>query len=788
MAYIDKIQVGGTTYDIQDSNLKRALKQLNSYDYLRDFCKYDDDTKYAVKFVWDSSKTTCTANGTANSNTQYVVMYIGTTAFPTQLTKGETYFVHVKSSNSSLFLRIFLYFSNGTNTSLDYYHDGTITFPNNVVGLVVRLQLANGATAVNDTITVSLTSAKTNEQLGNELSEISDSVAESAFWQGAITAGTYPSCDDIWRSGAYFKPSGDTIENYPYPSGYLLVSSASNNQSSAGILQIAVAYNTTMPPMIRRKNDGEWSDWQFLDDYSRTQIGFILSDIFKYNSYDMIPFGNGVSGTISGISYTKNADGTWTIDGTIESGFSFRNLLEYPNGLPEFIVPGRTYTVHYDGPSTIKLQAYFYTAGGSTGVNVSDGDEIVIPADLTGLIVRFRVNGPATISSETVTVGIVAKIRQTVVNQEIHNDTFNNTYNITTSPQISTDSNGWLQPVDTESQDETGKTDMAGPIMAMLTGTGYCHLAPGIFYVSGNIDMPEGSMLEGCGRKTIIRLLGSVAEGYTVKLEQYNSICNLRISGASTDIPYTTFDENRGTRHGMIFNSRYAEGTQQTEHCTIRNVFIDNFTGCGIKCYNTSLNTARGVYASQMKIQRCQTGIFVDFHSEFNKFELVNTRHCYIGCENDGGNNMFIGCTFGALHTGFIIDNSLHDKDNNAHGSVIGCTFCHIGDNAGIAIAVKNTANGFTFSDCQVWYCSILVEDSYGISFSNMEFGRGVPIDGGSTKGATIRINRGGTVMFTGCVFLNDITYPPTITVTGNSKVKFTGCYGSHSGNAITAS
>ena len=184
----------------------------------------------------------------------------------------------------------------------------------------------------------------------------------------------------------------------------------------------------------------------------------------------------------------------------------------------------------------------------------------------------------------------------------------------------------------------------------------------------------------------------------------------------------------------------------------------------------------------QVKIARCQTGIFVDEHSEFNKFELVNTRHCYIACENDGGNNMFIGCTFGATNTGFLIDNSLDDKANNAHGGVVGCTFCHVGDNQGIAIAVKNIVNGFTFSDCQVWYCSLLIEDSYGVAFTGMEFGRGTT--GG---GATIRINRGGAVIFTGCMFMNDVRYAPDIVVTDNDKVHFTGCYGSHSGNAISA-
>ena len=41
--------------------------------------------------------------------------------------------------------------------------------------------------------------------------------------------------------------------------------------------------------------------------------------------------------------------------------------------------------------------------------------------------------------------------------------------------------------------------------------------------------------------------------------------------------------------------------------------------------------------------------------------------------------------------------------------------------------------------------------------------------------------------MFDGCMFMDDVNYPPEITITNNTKVKFDACYGSASGNAITA-
>ena len=140
------------------------------------------------------------------------------------------------------------------------------------------------------------------------------------------------------------------------------------------------------------------------------------------------------------------------------------------------------------------------------------------------------------------------------------------------------------------------------------------------------------------------------------------------------------------------------------------------------------------------------------------------------------------------MNTGFLIDDSASDKGNPAHGGIVGCTFCHIGSpkNTGIAIAIKGLPNGYGFniSDCQIWYNSILIENSHGITFSGINFGRGLTKT--QRTCATIDIDGGGLVMFTGCQFINDVSRPPEIRVRNNTKVRFTGCYGTGSGNEIT--
>lgn len=355
--------------------------------------------------------------------------------------------------------------------------------------------------------------------------------------------------------------------------------------------------------------------------------------------------------------------------------------------------------------------------------------------------------------------------------------TIENSYNITTYPTITTDTNGWLQSVDTDTQDETGKTDMTGAIMSMLTSTGYCHLGEGIFYVSGNIDMPEGSMLCGCGKNTVIRLLQSTTTGYCVKIGKYCTIKDISFEGARS----FTLPSTKGTRSGIAYMANYdATPSVTTEQCMIENIWIKYFSGSGIYCHNTGIRYDKGLYAVNVSIYTCFVGLDIDYYSEFNKFVNVCTSWCKFGCINNSGNNVFTSCTFHATDTGFKIDGT---QPNSAHGTLTGCTFCHIGSNTGKALDLSNVGSaGFIIDACQFWYNSINITNSQGVIISNCELGRGT-----SGAGATILINGGDTIMFIGCMFMNDENYIPDITITDNTKVKFVNCYGSSSGNLITS-
>lgn len=509
-------------------------------------------------------------------------------------------------------------------------------------------------------------------------------------------------------------------------------------------------------------------------DDAETAIENNKSLIYEYNSVDAFAlFTSSETTTRDGITYTKNADGTWTITGT-STDISFCNLISAAAALPDYIIAGRKYRLILNG-GTVPVQVFLYNADGSSYVNYTNDSIIEIPSNTTGIIVRFRLDSGVTVD-ETVRYQFISG------GGSGGGGTYYNTYNITTSPTITTDTNGWLQAIDTESEDETGKTDMTGAIMSMLTDTGYCHLGEGIFYVSGNIDMPAHSTLCGCGNKTVIRLLSSVPSGYIVKMQEYCTVKDIAFSGSYSTLTPTLNGGRDAIRFTANYDGNEGASSYTTQHCMIDNVWIRNFSGSGIYCHNSSISVSKGLYVTNAFILRCYAGINIDYYSEFNKFTNICTASCYYGVINNGGNNVFTSCTFHATNTGFYIDGS---QPNAAHGTINGCTFCHIGSNNGVAFKGDAITAGFIIANCQIWYNSVELTNCQGVLFDGCEFGRGITNDGDVC--ASITVSGGNLVMFSGCIFHLDVTRPPKITITNNTKTVFSGCYGTESGSAITA-
>ena len=346
-----------------------------------------------------------------------------------------------------------------------------------------------------------------------------------------------------------------------------------------------------------------------------------------------------------------------------------------------------------------------------------------------------------------------------ITNNNTFNYTYNqyaNEYNISASPEITTDTNNYLQP-------SGDTTDMASAIETMLTQTGVCNLAPGDFYVSG-IDMPDNTMIRGSGASTRIYLLDSVTDGYAIKMGTRCIVEDCRIMGATTQYTPTS---TIGTRNGIVWQgtaTSQSATSSKPARGTISNCYISNFSGGGIYCQGTGTNINNNLNVVNVFIHYCTVGIYIPLLSEFNKFTNVDCFGCYWGSINNGGNNVFANCGFSKNIIGVMIDNEYGQSTNSAHGTYTGCVFNHSGaNNDGVAIKLLGITAREIFTGCQIFYGSVVIDNCKGIVMNACNFGNSIPIT----------ITDGNTVLFNGCIFRN----APTITKTNNADTHFVACY-----------
>lgn len=343
-------------------------------------------------------------------------------------------------------------------------------------------------------------------------------------------------------------------------------------------------------------------------------------------------------------------------------------------------------------------------------------------------------------------------------NEAVYNNnfTFNNyenTYNVTANPVITSDTNQYLQ--------STGdSTDVTASIIALLNSVKICRLGPGDFYVK-NLEMPDNTMLVGSGPSTRLIL---ISDGdFAIKLGSYCAIKDLKVTGSTSNI---SLSETVGDRHGILFQGDYSENndaSQQPYRCMLENLYIYGFTGGGLTLYNTGYGTQNMLVSNNIHIWNCNAGINIPYWSEYSKFTNVRAGSCYYGCINNGGNNVFSNCDFSSNKMGMLIDNTGGKSPNNAHGSAVGCIFNHQDSNQGTGIKIINSTPGFIFTGCQIFYAKIDIRDSNGIVFNAIDLG----------NNEDIIIDGGGTILFNSCVFGSQ----PNKSITDNQNVRFTNCY-----------
>lgn len=349
-----------------------------------------------------------------------------------------------------------------------------------------------------------------------------------------------------------------------------------------------------------------------------------------------------------------------------------------------------------------------------------------------------------------------------------NNYTFNEysqTVTLNASPSITTDTNNYLASTGTT-------TDRTADILAMLQSTGICRLGPGLFVVNG-LQMPTGSSLIGSGYSTEVRMSGT-SDGFAIKMNSDCLVQNLLLHGSDSWI--SSFTSTEGGRHGILWQGTYHTNQSAPGRGIIDNVRIQRFTGGGIRCYDTGTPTTTMLEVTNVFIRNCWAGIDIAYSSEFHKFTNARCFSCYVGCVNNGGNNVFVNCDFSSnLEIGMLMDNSQGQSPNNTHGSCVGCVFNHTASggtsNSGIGIKILGGNSGFAFVGCQIFFSRTYIEDSLGISFTGCNYGNvncGISVVGGSDTSGMAMLLANST-----CSGSSNIP----ITVSNNAKVRVANCY-----------
>ena len=303
-----------------------------------------------------------------------------------------------------------------------------------------------------------------------------------------------------------------------------------------------------------------------------------------------------------------------------------------------------------------------------------------------------------------------------IINNNTNNwqyDVHKDTYNITASPIISlTQAEYYLTP----SGDYTDRTD---DIEILLNNIGYCKLAPGDYYITKGISMPDKTCISGCGPQTRLILTENIQSGYIISMGSYCIVQDIKCTGKiDGDIAYD--NTSLTDRVGILLlgdATGFAGGTTfSANFCKLNNLWIENL-GSGIRHYRN--NGGSSFLASNIDILHCGIGLNIELFSEFSSYTNIRMRWCIIACVMNGGNNLISNAHFDVCKMLVKIDNSLGNLINDTHSAFTNCTFCHADNNNGDALWISGVNNGLSITNCTFFYSRIYIENSSAIGLFN---------------------------------------------------------------------
>lgn len=451
------------------------------------------------------------------------------------------------------------------------------------------------------------------------------------------------------------------------------------------------------------------------------EINGLKDDLDNYNSSSFNSWTKQNS-NLRGVSFSWS-DNVCSVSGTA-TGESYINIYANSSGFPEGLEPNKEYDFLIDSTDEhIMIRIYFMGMDSEKYITFYKSSTFHIPSGCTGLVIRILV-----LNGNTVNGTISSNIAVTKSNTELNNS----------CPSVIPNSN----------------RNVTELIEYMLSEYGYIHLQKGE-YIIGDLQMPDNTIIQGAGEATIIKSI-SGKNGIIV-----GANCTIENVKITSDEGHT---QSRGTTAGILVQGNYDDSPLKF-NTKINNVTISGFSLAGIYGKSTGHWVANSISATNCRIYNCYAGIALEDFCEFNRFTNMLCYDNYTGLLNNSGNNVFTNCSFSNNTVGIYFDCIDNDRaGNNGHGAVIGCTINHSNNNNGYAMIIKGVStNGYIFSECNIWYGKILIEENCnGILITNSLFGGGTP---------TI-------TSWTSSVFLTNCLFKEQPTFTGNTnKIIKNNCY-----------
>ena len=717
---------------------------------------HTNGTNGGVTFTWNADGS-CTISGTSGSSGAYKSLYFSTSVLPTTVKPGSAYralLTHT-GTTSEAFLLVAFYVGGSWSSDTSFKNSATIEVPPTAAGMKVLLWIPANKT-VNERVTICLMNGLPNDDINDKII-----LAGGNAIDVPVLSEAAPINGVTWTS------DGNTV-------------TATGTVGSIGIsfLNLVGGIIPASPAWVE---PGHKYHLTYTTTDTRVKLQFVFTtggtqtiqsftgdgDITMPSTVDhvLIRLAVGTVGTVLNNAVMTNI-GMYAVptNEMIESRidddcYLSHAVLTTGTDLDDVTQPGYWCLNSGGGYSNCPFDVTSAVSGVLEVLEMTSNIILqrvsVYYGDLTNVYIREAFNGSFS--------GPWKELKP-VINNTYTTQHYDNSYDITCTPTITTDTNNFLA--------STGDyTDRTADIQTMLNTTGVCRLGPGRFAVTG-VEIPDYAAIIGSGMRTVIILDDTVTTGYAVKLRNQSSISDVRIAGRTAP----TLTATVGTRHGILF-----EGSKQSgqsggttfKKSAITRCYISNLSGGGITCTGTGVELDSNMIVSDCFIDHCGAGIYIPYYSEFHRITNCACTYCWYGCIDNGGNNNFANCDFSGNRIGVLIDNSTSQSPNNTHGVFSGCTINHSYTpegviNGGTALKVLGGEFGEVFTGMQIHYGAIVIDGCNGMRFVGIGFGRSVPIT----------ITNSKVVTFSDCTFSQGPAHADsTFSQSGNTVLKFTDCY-----------